>query len=143
MARYIIFHLAEVMMRVMLIEDNKQDQDILKKILTPYADSLFITEDGEVALNHLKEVDLVILDLNLPLYLGGRDLLKIIKKKRKSLPVIIYSNSSNPEDIKYCYQNGAACYVTKPFGLIDTMEKLKSLGEFWKGVTYAYQGTGL
>lgn len=126
------------MMRVLLVEDNKNDQRFLRQILEPHADLLIIKEDGESALKVLDQVDLVILDLNLPLALGGKEVLKIIKKKRKSLPVVIYSTSSNPEDVKYCYQNGCACYITKPFGLVETIEKLKSLGEFWKGVTYAY-----
>lgn len=124
-------------MKVLLIEDNEHDQKLLKQILEPYTEKLIIKSDGETALKALKEVDLVILDLNLPFHITGKDLLRIIKRRRRTIPVVVYSTSNNPDDVRYCYQNGCACYVTKPYGLVETLEKLEHLGEFWKGVTYA------
>lgn len=123
-------------MRVLLIEDNVHDQKFIEQSLRPFATEIIIRKDEKSILDLLPEVDLVILDLNLG-YTEGKKLLKKIKRRKKTLPIIIYTTSENEEDIKYCYSHGASCYVTKPFGLTETLEKLTNLGVFWKGVTYA------
>lgn len=123
-------------MRVLLIEDNPYDQQLIEQTLRPFTNEMIIRKNGNSILELLSEVDLVILDLNLG-FEEGRKLLQKIKRKRKSLPIIIYTTSENPDDIKFCYSHGASCYVTKPFGLEETLKKLTTLGLFWKGVNYA------
>lgn len=129
-------------MKILVVEDNIYDQRFLEGVLSTYADELYFIDGKGNVLDWVYKVDLIILDLNLGL-VQGKQLLKKIKRKRKVVPVIIYTTSANPDDIKECYTLGAACYVTKPFGLADTVEKISKLGEFWKGVMYAYQSTGL
>lgn len=57
----------------------------------------------------------VFLDLNMP-GKDGRVTLKEIRadKKLQKLPVVIFSTSSDKEDIDFTYQNGANLYVNKP-----------------------------
>jgi CheY-like chemotaxis protein len=58
---------------------------------------------------------LIVLDLNLP-GTDGRELLRLLKTDAalRTIPVIVYTTSSNPRDIEYCYQNGANAYQVKP-----------------------------
>jgi DNA-binding response OmpR family regulator len=123
-------------MRVLLIEDNVHDQKFIEQSLRPFTTEIVIRNDEKSIFELLPEIDLVILDLNLG-YVEGKKLLKKIKRKRKTVPVIVYTTSENQADVKFCYSNGANCYVTKPFGFRETLEKLNNLGLFWKGVTYA------
>jgi CheY-like chemotaxis protein len=75
---------------------------------------------------------IILLDLNMPKK-DGRECLKEIKEnpRLKKIPIVIYSTSSNPDDILYAYENGASSYITKPYSyqeLIKTMEVLK---QYW------------
>lgn len=124
-------------MRILVIEDNVQDQKFLNQILSRFADEIYFIDGQKDVFKWIEKVDLVILDLNLGL-VHGKHLLKKIKRRKKVLPIIVYTTSNNPDDVKECYSLGANCYVVKPFGLVETLEKLEKLGEFWKGVSYTY-----
>lgn len=63
--------------------------------------------------------DLIFLDINMPT-MDGKSCLKSIKNdpQLKSIPVIIYTTSSNEKDREQCLQLGAEKYLIKPFGLM-------------------------
>ncbi len=48
--------------------------------------------------------------------MNGRELLTKIKTDSilKAIPTIVLSVSNDPDDIEYCYQNGANAYLIKP-----------------------------
>ncbi|MCX2574201.1 response regulator [Pedobacter sandarakinus] len=101
--------------------------------------NLAIVEDGKEALSKLQSfVDtktkpkLILLDLNLP-GLSGLDLLKCIKEipYLKSIPVILFSTSDNPDDIKASVEFGANAYLTKPDGYDNLVSCLHSVHDFW------------
>lgn len=58
---------------------------------------------------------LILMDLNMPV-LNGKETLKMIRKKfeTSTLPVVIFSTSSNPAEKKSCMQFGANNYICKP-----------------------------
>ncbi|MBT1707386.1 response regulator [Fulvivirgaceae bacterium PWU5] len=62
--------------------------------------------------------DLIFLDINMPT-MDGKSCLKSIKTdpRLKSIPVIIYTTSSNERDREQCLQLGAENYLIKPYGL--------------------------
>jgi CheY-like chemotaxis protein len=72
--------------------------------------------------------DFILMDLNMPV-MCGLDALKWIRSHAPSeIPVIIFSTSSNKEDIALCYESGANGYISKPnrFGLYEQIAlKLK------------------
>lgn len=76
-------------------------------------------QDGISLLNALNSQShlpqLIVLDLNMPV-LNGREVIKILKAtdKLQSIPVIVYSTSSQQRDIDLCLQAGAIHYETKP-----------------------------
>ncbi len=76
--------------------------------------------------------DLIILDLNLPKR-DGRDLLKEIKEDEelKRIPVVILTTSAAEEDILRSYSLHANCYVTKPLGLDQFLQVVRSIETFW------------
>ena len=101
--------------------------------------NLTIVEDGAEALLRLQKFaesktkpKLILLDLNLP-GLSGLDLLKFIKEipYLKSIPVILFSTSDNPDDVKTSFEFGANAYLTKPDGYENLLKCVHSVHDFW------------
>jgi CheY-like chemotaxis protein len=132
---------------ILSIEDNPDDFEIISRSLRKVAPNRIIRQcqSGDEALKFLRsrhEPDaiepniglprIILLDLNLP-GTDGRDILKVIKndKNLKSIPVIIFSTSSNEKDIETCYSNGANAYLKKPSTLDGFVEIARALDKFW------------
>ncbi len=129
---------------ILSIEDNEPDFTLLDTALHRIPDiKLEITNisNGQTALEYIfkknkfkeaKTPDLIILDINLP-KIGGYELLKKIKndKKYKVIPVIMFSNSSEEEDIQKSYDAYANSYIVKSFSTKNLFEKIATMGEYW------------
>ena len=114
---------------LLVIEDSDEDFTALVRIANKIIvnSSIYRCEDGEEALNFLYREEeytdesisprpsLIVLDLNLP-GIDGREVLATIKQDRdlKTIPVIVFSTSSNPKDIDACYRQGVSGYIIKP-----------------------------
>jgi CheY-like chemotaxis protein len=67
-------------------------------------------EDGEI-----DKPDLIFLDINMPVMNGWQCLSKLKESETyKAIPVIMYSTSSYPEDVKSAQRLGALCFFSKP-----------------------------
>ncbi len=78
------------------------------------------------------QVDLVILDINLP-RVDGISVLKFLKTDSRfsSIPVVILSTSSDQDTIYKAYKNGADKYIVKPISYDEFVEKIESLRSYW------------
>ena len=101
--------------------------------------SVKIIDNGRDALEMLNQLSsdrikprLIMLDLNLP-GLSGLDLLKRIKEipYLKYVPVVFFSTSDNPKDVRASLEFGANAYLTKPSGYLNLVSCLSSLHDFW------------
>jgi CheY-like chemotaxis protein len=101
--------------------------------------SIKIIENGKDALVTLSELaeakikpKLILLDLNLP-GLSGLDLVKKIREMPflRYTPVIFFSTSDNPKDVKASLEFGANAYLTKPSGYLNLVSCLQSMHDFW------------
>jgi CheY-like chemotaxis protein len=101
--------------------------------------SIKIVENGKDALDHLKQLTdakikprVILLDLNLP-GLSGLDLVKRIRENPflRYVPVIFFSTSDNPKDVKASLEFGANAYLTKPSGYLNLISCIQSLHDFW------------
>ncbi len=77
------------------------------------------------------ELDLIILDLNLP-KVHGMDILRFLKRnlRYRPIPVVILSTSSDDKTIEEAYENGAAEYVTKSTSFQVFIEKIKLMSYY-------------
>ena len=100
---------------------------------------LEVIDDGEVALNKLKnhknetvDLDLIILDINLP-KVSGKEILKEIKQHKylDNVPKIILSTSNLLVDMEYCYGHEANCFLTKPNDVFEFFNLVKSVVNYW------------
>ena len=134
--------------RILLVEDSPGDVNLTREGLrtAKVANDLSVVGDGEAALDFLRrqgehvdapEVDLVLLDLNLPKR-DGREVLAEIKSDEalKHLPVIVLTTSADEEDVLRSYRLHANAYVTKPVAFADFLETLQLLEGFWLQVVW-------
>ena len=64
---------------------------------------------------------------------NGRDVLVEIKSipELKHIPVIIYTSSTDEEDVRQCYALGANSYIIKPAGWDQLIHMIISLFSYW------------
>ncbi len=103
-------------MRVLVIDDERIVLDSVKKILTAEnydIDTSISSRKGlERALNN--EYDVVLTDIRMP-EIGGMRILRDIKRKKPSLPVIIITGYATVKSAVQAMQLGATNYIEKPF----------------------------
>ncbi len=97
--------------------------------------------DGEEALDYLHRrgsyhdavrPDLVVLDLKMPRR-NGLEVLSEVKATAalRSIPVVVFSSSDRPEDVRRSYDYGANSYVTKSASLTGLREGVRALSRYW------------
>jgi chemotaxis family two-component system response regulator Rcp1 len=128
---------------ILLVEDNPADVRLIQETLKEgkIRVNLLTAEDGIAAMKILRnqdeyadapQPDIILLDLNLPKR-SGRELLGEIKAdaKLKQIPVIVLTSSSAEQDIAKAYNLHANCYITKPVGLDEFIDSVRSIEDFW------------
>lgn len=134
---------------ILVVEDSAEDFTALGRAFRKHAlqNPVLRCEDGDQALTYLKGYGkavgwpatlpaIVLLDLNLP-GTDGRAVLEILKRDPQlhSIPVIIFSTSSNSRDIEECYRLGANSYLTKPIEYSALEEKIRVTINYWLGAS--------
>ncbi|MEU1458183.1 response regulator [Streptomyces avermitilis] len=125
---------------VLLVEDDIADAVLIEEALSERgARNLVQVTDGVAALEHLRtpgtaRPDLIVLDLNMP-RMNGRDLLKVLKNDEdlQTIPVVILTTSTAPDDVTGAYSSHANAYVTKPVNLEEFEQAVQSIDAFYLG----------
>ena len=115
-------------MRVLLVEDEKELNDLVRKTLEDegYAvDSVF---DGDSALEYLSSTpyDIALLDIMMP----GRDGIAVLREYRKSggkAPILILTARDAVEDRVVGLDAGADDYLVKPFMFPELLARIRVL----------------
>lgn len=131
---------------LLVVEDSDIDFETLMRVLKKlsYQYQIYRVEDGDEALDFLYHQgkytnkkkaptpSLILLDLNLP-GTDGREVIEQVKQNRslKMIPVIVFTTSSSPQDIEFCYQHGANSYVLKPIQTEAFAESVNGILAFW------------
>jgi response regulator RpfG family c-di-GMP phosphodiesterase len=108
-----------------LVDDEEAIRSILNKGLAMRGFSCDEAEDGEQALEKLKEKhsDLVILDINMP-GRQGNDVLPDIVERFPETSVIMASGITDPVTVAECIKNGAQDYINKPFKFEQVLQSV-------------------
>ncbi|MGA9392573.1 MAG: response regulator [Candidatus Sulfotelmatobacter sp.] len=115
-------------MRILIAEDDAALANFVRHGLQGEHYTVDVAEDGEQARNMGSEVeyDLVILDLNLP-RLDGVAVLRHLRLRRPSLPVLVLTLRSRVEDRVQCLDIGADDYLPKPFSFSELSARIRAL----------------
>jgi len=117
-----------MMSKILVVEDNLAIAEGLAYNLRHEGHDVRIAEDGEAAVADSRawSPDLVILDLMLP-KLDGYGVLAAIRETKSDLPVIILSARGEEADKVRGFRLDADQYVTKPFGVLELLERVSAL----------------
>jgi CheY-like chemotaxis protein len=121
-------------MIVLYAEDDIDDFDFFCEVLkTVSPDHRCInTRNGVETMDFLENSvvlpEIIFLDINMPT-MDGKACLRNIKldERFKSIPVVIYTTSSNDRDKQHCLQLGAVEYVQKPTSIAGAFEGFQRL----------------
>lgn len=117
-------------MRILIAEDDQVLADGLLRSLRSSGAAVDHVSNGseaDVALMTSTEFDLLILDLGLP-KLHGLEVLKRLRARRSSLPVLILTAADSVEERVAGLDHGADDYMAKPFSLQELEARVRALG---------------
>ena len=116
--------------RVLIVDDNRVNVELLKAQLKPYGYELDTAYDGEEALAKIQQChpDLVLLDLMMP-KVSGYEVCRSIKQNKDTqfIPVIIITALSELDDKIKAIELGADDFLVKPFNKLELTSRIKSL----------------
>jgi len=113
---------------ILLVDDEEPLREIGKEVLSGYGYATITAKDGEEALKTYLEkgadIDLVILDLNMP-GMGGYNCLLQLKKIDPNAKVIIATGYSKDVRHSQLLEAGTTGYIAKPFGSSELLKKIR------------------
>jgi len=125
---------------ILLVEDNSRDEMLTLRAFkkSNLLNEVIVARDGVEALDYFFGTEknplpqLVLLDLKLP-KLDGLSVLRKLRadERTKLLPIVIFTSSSEEEDMIKSYNLGANSYVRKPVDFDQFLEATKQLGLYW------------
>ncbi|TCD57797.1 response regulator [Synechococcus sp. BS55D] len=115
------------MSKILLVEDNEMNRDMLSRRLLRKGYELVFAVDGEEAVSQAKEQnpDLILMDVSLP-GMDGLEATRLIRQDEQtlSIPVIALTAHAMDSDRERCLAAGCNDYQTKP---IDFPQLLKAI----------------
>jgi two-component system response regulator len=131
---------------ILLVEDNPRDEALTLRALkkSNIVNDVIVVRDGVEALDYLFGTgthagrdttalpQVMLLDLKLP-KVDGLEVLRRLRRdpRTQRLPVVVFTSSSEEEDIISSYSLGANSYVRKPIEFEQFLEATKQLGLYW------------
>lgn len=130
--------------RILIVDDSPKDVELTIAALGEknLANEVIVAEDGEEALDYLyrrgKFVNesgypaVILLDIKMP-KMDGIEVLRHIRSdpKFRFIPVIMVTSSREEKDLVESYKLGANSYVVKPVDIVQFIDALKVLGQYW------------
>jgi class 3 adenylate cyclase len=116
--------------RILVVDDNAANRDILSKRLISNGYQVLEAGDGEQALATAREYlpDLILLDVMMP-KLDGLGVCRALGADRALpfMPIILVTAKSDPKDIILGLEAGAAEYLTKPVDQAALVARVRSV----------------
>ena len=115
------------MYNILVCDDDREIVDAIEIYLTQEGYHVLKAYDGMQAIQMLEreEIQLLIIDVMMPKLDGIRATLKI--REKNSIPIIILSAKSEDADKILGLNVGADDYVTKPFGMMELVSRIKAV----------------
>lgn len=112
-------------MRILIVEDEFNLADVIRKSLEKEKYVIDISGDGEDASYNIRSnvYDLVILDVMFP-GMDGFEILKKMREEEIASKVIMLTAKSTLDDKLEGLQNGANDYITKPFHIEELVARV-------------------
>lgn len=129
---------------ILIVDDSPKDVELT---IASFAENnlvneVVVAEDGVEALDYLYKRGkfanaignpaIILLDIKMP-RMDGVEVLRHIRSnpKFKFIPVIMLTSSCEEKDMVESYQLGANSYVVKPVDVVQFIDAIKVLGQYW------------
>jgi CheY-like chemotaxis protein len=108
--------------RLLLIDDDRDDRELFCEAVEAIGEEIvcYSEPNGRRAIEKLdskkiESPDVIFLDVNMPL-MDGWECLRILKSNEafKHIPIIMFSTSSQTEEVEKAQQLGAISFIKKP-----------------------------
>jgi CheY-like chemotaxis protein len=125
------------MRKILLVEDNEFNRDMLSRRLQRRGFDVAIAEDGQAGIEAARSgmPDLILMDMDLPV-LDGWESTRRLKADPalRSIPVIALTAHALQSDCDRAYEAGCDDFATKPIEFSALMEKIeRALGSRGNG----------
>ena len=118
------------MAKILLVEDNEMNRDMLSRRLERRGHQVVIAVDGQQAIDFAvaEKPDLILMDMSLPV-IDGWEATKRLKgdAQTRSTPIIALTAHAMAEDERKAREAGCDDYDTKPVELPRLLEKIDAL----------------
>ena len=116
------------MAKILIVEDNELNRDMLSRRLMRKGFDIVMTEDGQkgVEMSLSENPDLILMDLSLPI-MDGWEATSTIKnaEETKEIPIIVLTAHAMAGDREKALEAGADEYDTKPIEFKRLLGKIK------------------
>ena len=112
--------------RILVVDDEQQITRVLRTSLSAQGYDVRVANDGEMALEILKDwtPDLVVTDLYMP-RMDGLELCRELRRKSQ-VPIVVLSVKGEERTKVQALDAGADDYVTKPFGMPELLARVRA-----------------
>jgi len=114
--------------KILVIDDDEQIRALMHEVLTSTGYEVILSPDGVDAIEKLSavNVDLVILDMNMP-KMNGISFLKYTKEKKLTrAPILMVTGMSDPEQRAESYRLGVYDYISKPEDIQVMLKRIEN-----------------
>ena len=124
---------------LLLIEDDAAEGHLAVRSLKKISADIQVTHlsNGIEFLDYVSDdtnhpVDLALMDLHMP-GMGGLEFMQKLRSQgtRLRFPVVVFSSSENPEEVRQAYELGVSAFVTKPVDTVRYRQSLRNIVAFW------------
>jgi CheY-like chemotaxis protein len=117
------------MSKILLVEDNEMNRDVLSRLLQKRGFTVILAEDGEAAVaTALRELpDIILMDISLPV-LDGYEATRLLRQAAslRDVPVIALTAHALSGDRQKALDAGCTDYETKPVEFARLLAKLEA-----------------
>jgi hypothetical protein len=111
--------------KILIVEDNKINQMITRKILEKNKVNCDVADNGTTAITKVKdnEFDLILMDIHMP-GISGIEATREIRKFNESIPIIALTAVTLEESLDEFYLNGFNDIIPKPYKTEEFFQKI-------------------
>lgn len=118
------------MLKILLVEDNELNRDMLSRRLERRGYRVILAKDGQqgVAMAHSEAPHLILMDMSLPI-MDGWEATRILKsdERTNAIPIIALTAHAMSTDREKAFAAGCDDYGTKPVEMAELLKKITAL----------------
>lgn len=117
---------------ILIVDDQEDVRKLIRMILSPEGYELLEAHDGQAAITQIQTYrpDLILLDIMMPGYPNGLELLDIVKKNKvMTTKIVMISAKGQYDDVVAAAKLRCNAYIIKPFTRQHLLDTIKTVLE--------------